>query len=60
MLAGFMSVTPPAHAGASQDYSWAVVGSRDRAYLWVLGRRADLTKGELAAALATARAVMYE
>lgn len=42
--------------GLADDYSWAVVGSPDREYLWILGRRADLTKGELAAALAAARA----
>ncbi|MBA3948749.1 MAG: lipocalin family protein [Acidobacteria bacterium] len=42
--------------GLAEDYAWAVVGSPDREYLWVLGRRQELTKGELAAALATARA----
>lgn len=42
--------------GLAPDYAWAVVGSPDRDYLWILGRRAELTKAELAEALAAARA----
>lgn len=41
--------------GLADDYSWAVVGSPDRDYLWILGRRSELTKGELADAYAAAR-----
>jgi apolipoprotein D and lipocalin family protein len=42
--------------GLAGDYSWAVVGSPDRDYLWILARHPELSKGELAAALAAARA----
>lgn len=42
--------------GLADDYSWAVVGSPDRDYLWILARRTELTKGELADATDAARA----
>jgi apolipoprotein D and lipocalin family protein len=41
--------------GLPADYSWAVVGSPDRKYLWILGRTAPLSPDQFAAALATAR-----
>lgn len=41
--------------GLADDYSWAVVGSPDRAYLWVLARTPQLPPEHLAAALAAAR-----
>jgi apolipoprotein D and lipocalin family protein len=37
------------------DYSWAVVGSPDRDYLWILARTAQLDDGQYASALAAAR-----
>jgi apolipoprotein D and lipocalin family protein len=42
--------------GLAPDYSWAVVGSPDRNYLWVLARAPSLEGGDFAAALAAARA----
>lgn len=42
--------------GLAADYSWAVVGSPDRTYLWILARTAQLPPEQFAAALATARA----
>ena len=42
--------------GLAGDYSWAVVGSPDREYLWILARRPELSKGALADAIAAARA----
>ncbi|MDQ3171452.1 MAG: lipocalin family protein [Acidobacteriota bacterium] len=42
--------------GLADDYSWAVVGSPDRQYLWILGRRPELSKGALSEAFAAARA----
>jgi apolipoprotein D and lipocalin family protein len=42
--------------GLADDYSWAVVGSPDRDYLWILGRRPELNADEYASALAAARA----
>jgi apolipoprotein D and lipocalin family protein len=41
--------------GLADDYSWAVVGSPDRQYLWVLSRTPGLDQERLATALATAR-----
>jgi apolipoprotein D and lipocalin family protein len=38
------------------DYDWAVVGSPDRKYLWVLARRPGLDADRLASAVAAARA----
>lgn len=40
--------------GLAGDYSWAVVGSPDRAYLWILSRTAALETGPLDAARAAA------
>jgi apolipoprotein D and lipocalin family protein len=42
--------------GLADDYSWAVVGSPDRAYLWILARARAMDAASLAAAAATARA----
>ena len=42
--------------GLAADYSWAVVGSPDRTYLWILARTAPLSAEQFAAALTTARA----
>lgn len=41
--------------GLADDYSWAVVGSPDRGYLWVLARSRELDARRYDAALATAR-----
>lgn len=46
--------------GLADDYSWAVVGSPDRRYLWILGRAAALDPGRLASALAAARASGFD
>jgi len=40
----------------ADDYSWAVVGSPDRAYLWILARAPAMETAQLAAARAAARA----
>ena len=40
--------------GLAPDYSWATVGSPDRKYLWILGRRSSLGPEAYAAALAAA------
>ena len=42
--------------GLADDYSWAVVGSPDRAYLWILARAPTLETASLDAARAAARA----
>jgi len=42
--------------GLADDYSWAVVGSPDRAYLWILARTPTLDTIRLDAARAAARA----
>jgi len=42
--------------GLAPDYSWAVVGSPDRKYLWVLSRTAAMNRASLDAAVAVARA----
>ena len=42
--------------GLAEDYSWAVVGSPDREYLWILARGAALDAGRSALAMAAARA----
>ena len=42
--------------GLASDYSWAVVGSPDRDYLWILSRTPALTGAPFDAALAAARA----
>jgi len=41
--------------GLADDYRWAVVGSPDRNYLWVLSRSASMTDQAYDAAIATAR-----
>jgi len=41
--------------GLAADYSWAVVGSPDRTYLWVLARTPALDTSAYEKALATAR-----
>jgi apolipoprotein D and lipocalin family protein len=41
--------------GLASDYSWAVVGSPDRKYLWVLARTPALEAGGFASAVAAAR-----
>ena len=42
--------------GLADDYSWAVVGSPDRDYLWILARRPEIDAGGYAAAVDVARA----
>jgi apolipoprotein D and lipocalin family protein len=42
--------------GLADDYSWAVVGSPDRQYLWILSRTPGLDAGRLDAAHTAARA----
>jgi apolipoprotein D and lipocalin family protein len=42
--------------GLADDYAWAVVGSPDRAYLWILARASTLETARLDAARAAARA----
>ena len=42
--------------GLAADYSWAVVGSPDREYLWILARAPRLSPEQFATAAATARA----
>jgi len=42
--------------GLADDYSWAVVGSPDRAYLWILARTSTLETDRFDAARAAARA----
>jgi apolipoprotein D and lipocalin family protein len=42
--------------GLADDYSWAVVGSPDRAYLWILARAPAIDAASLSMARAAARA----
>jgi apolipoprotein D and lipocalin family protein len=42
--------------GLAPDYSWAVVGSPDRKYLWILSRTVVMDPARMDAALAVARA----
>ena len=42
--------------GLAPDYSWAVVGSPDRQYLWILSRTAVMDPAQFDAAVAVARA----
>jgi apolipoprotein D and lipocalin family protein len=42
--------------GLADDYSWAVVGSPDRDYLWILSRRPEMSKAALSEAFDAARA----
>jgi apolipoprotein D and lipocalin family protein len=46
--------------GLADDYSWAVVGSPGRAYLWILARTPALDTGRYAAALSAARASHFD
>jgi apolipoprotein D and lipocalin family protein len=46
--------------GLAHDYSWAVVGSPDRKYLWILARTPALTGDDLESARAAARENGYE
>ncbi len=41
--------------GLAGDYSWAVVGTPDRKYLWVLGRSATLSDADWASAVEAAK-----
>ena len=42
--------------GLADDYRWAVVGSPDRNYLWVLSRSASMSEAVYGEAIATAKA----
>jgi len=42
--------------GLADDYTWAVVGSPDRKYLWILARTPALDSERLASAMSAARA----
>ena len=42
--------------GLAADYSWAVVGSPDRKYLWILGRAPEMGVTQFGAAVEIARA----
>jgi apolipoprotein D and lipocalin family protein len=46
--------------GLADDYSWAVVGSPDRKYLWILSRSADLEATRFDAAVAIVRAQGFD
>jgi apolipoprotein D and lipocalin family protein len=46
--------------GLADDYSWAVVGSPNRDYLWVLARARDLDPRRYASALESARASSFD
>lgn len=46
--------------GVADDYSWAVVGSPGRAYLWVLSRTPELDALPFETALAAARANSFD
>jgi apolipoprotein D and lipocalin family protein len=46
--------------GLPADYSWAVVGSPDREYLWILARTSQMDAGSYAAAAAVGRAQGFE
>ena len=46
--------------GLASDYSWAVVGSPDRQYLWVLSRTKVLAMPQYDAAIAAARASGFD
>jgi len=41
--------------GLAEDYRWALVGTPDRKYLWVLSRTPQLAEGDWDAAIAKAR-----
>ena len=46
--------------GLKDDYSWAVVGSPDREYLWILARTPTMEAAELDAAREAARASGFD
>lgn len=46
--------------GLAPDYSWAVVGSPDRKYLWILSRTAAMAPAQMDAAIAVARAQGFD
>jgi apolipoprotein D and lipocalin family protein len=46
--------------GLADDYKWAVVGTPDRTYLWILSRTPDLDAARYEQALARARANGFE
>lgn len=46
--------------GLADDYSWAVVGSPDRNYLWILARASVMDAGAYESALASARASGFD
>ena len=46
--------------GLAADYKWAVVGSPDRDYLWILARSPQLDAASYDAALAAARAQGFD
>jgi apolipoprotein D and lipocalin family protein len=46
--------------GLAQDYSWAVVGSPNRDYLWILARAPSIEATDYLDALATARASGFD
>lgn len=46
--------------GLADDYSWAVVGSPDRNYLWVLARAPEMEAAAYGAALMAARAQGFD
>ena len=46
--------------GLAPDYSWAVVGSPDRKFLWILGRTPDLQPAQFTAAVTGARTAGFD
>jgi apolipoprotein D and lipocalin family protein len=46
--------------GLADDYTWAVVGTPDRKYLWILARTSRLDDGAFERALAAARASGFD
>lgn len=46
--------------GLAADYSWAVVASPDREFLWILSRTPQMDEGRYAAALAAATANAFD
>ena len=46
--------------GLAPDYSWAVVGSPDRKYLWILSRTPAMAPAQMDAAIAAARAQGFD
>lgn len=46
--------------GLAPDYSWAVVGTPDRKYLWILSRTPAMAPAQMDAAIAVARAQGFD